>query len=81
MLVFLSKKTQPKATPMSIKDHINSVLAKARKFQLDLLNSFPKRKEALLQLVESLASMLRPSSFCVFEPVEKRVCYRPNRTC
>lgn len=47
---------------MSIKDHLNSLLAKARKFQIDLLNSFPRRKEVLLQLVESLASRINAAS-------------------
>ena len=47
---------------MSIKDHLNSTLEIARKFQSDLLNSFPRRKETLLQTVEALASMIKPSS-------------------
>jgi hypothetical protein len=47
---------------MSLKDSLNSALAKARKFQIDLLNSFPRRKEALLQLVEALAGAVKPSS-------------------
>lgn len=46
---------------MSIKDHPNSALEIARKFQNDLLSSFPRRKDALLQTVEALASMIKPS--------------------
>ena len=47
---------------MSIKDIVNSALETTRQFQNDLLNSFPRRKEALLQTVEALASMVKPTS-------------------
>ena len=55
-------KRQPltKVTAMSIADQPN--LEAARKFQQDLLNSFPKRADAILQLVEALASTEKPTS-------------------
>lgn len=45
---------------MSITDRPN--LAAARKFQQDLLDSFPERADAILQLIEALASAEKPTS-------------------
>lgn len=47
---------------MSINDSLHSALEKARQFQKSLLKSFPRRKEAILQIVESLASAVKPTS-------------------
>ena len=49
-----------KVTMMSITDRPN--LEAARKFQQDLLNSFPERSDAILQLIEALASAEKPTS-------------------
>jgi hypothetical protein len=47
---------------MIITEKDNCHLKKARKFQEDLLNSFSKRSDAILQLVEALASAEKPTS-------------------
>jgi hypothetical protein len=63
MLFFLSQRTAlTQSDNMSINDCSTSLLAKAQKFQMDLLNSFPRRKEAILQLIEALASTIKPTS-------------------
>jgi hypothetical protein len=52
--------TITKVTAMNITDRPN--LVGARKFQQDLLNSFPERADAILQLIEALASAEKPTS-------------------
>jgi hypothetical protein len=47
---------------MTVADRSNSLLDAARKFQNDLLHTFPQRREAILQLVEALASAEKPTS-------------------
>jgi hypothetical protein len=47
---------------MTITERLHSLLAPARKFQQDLLNSFQTRRYATLQLVEALASAEKPTS-------------------
>ena len=47
---------------MTIIEQLHSLLAPARKFQQDLLNSFPTRRYATLQLVKALASAEKPTS-------------------
>ena len=47
---------------MSLNDKTDLILQRVRFYQIDLLDSFPKRKNAILQLVEALACAERASS-------------------
>jgi hypothetical protein len=60
---------------MIINNDLNLTLQKVRIYQIDLLESFPKRKDTILQLVEALACAEKPSS-----PVELSLTRAFQRT-
>ena len=61
MITNLQKKHH-RSDDMIVNNEHDLILDKVRFFQVDLLDSFPKRKNAILQLVEALACSVKPSS-------------------